>query len=705
MKDSITLASLHEDALKALNENRLLDALFALDGLSVCLEDAHLKDKIILVRTSYGMLLDYMERGVADQERDKLYHRFVRECFEMTDHAYREYLLCDGTLHYTTVWRTLEKMQPSTSLTEVIAQNASYRLLFEMAWTGPAWQTSDYEAATQMATEQEADVANICILVSGATLGALQVFDALRLKFIVEQINSSHVTVRIRAIVGMAMICLKHRQRLVLYPALTTLIEQLTETTGISAMMQTLQIQLLLTLETQDIERCLREEIIPEVMKKAQEAKADKGISFEELEERMAEQEFNPEWVSNEASSTLAKKMHELTEMQQKGADVFMGSFKMLKKKFPFFNIAANWFLPFSTSSLPEQGEFLKKFPLTEQILNNGNLCDSDKFSFCLFLKELPPIQNEIIQKQFGQAMGNLPTDALNLKDIDEEKDASILIRSYVQDLYRFYHLFHYRCTNENPFRSKLLLTEVASLHRLMSSPNTIRTIADFAFTEKNYLYALPLYSTLPEDAEIFERIGFCLQSMGQFAEATQAYEKANLLKPDCKWTIRQLAYCYRKQGNFRAALHYYEELETHEPEKINVLLCLSECYLHFNHYDKAFEKLHKADYLSPQTGMAVKALVWCSLLTGKLEQAERYSEKVLEANATATDFLNAGHIAWLQGKLPKAIEYYRQSLKLRKLDHAPADFFEEDAPVLKQQGISQTDLSIMVDLLNKKNY
>ena len=46
--------------------------------------------------------------------------------------------------------------------------------------------------------------------------------------------------------------------------------------------------------------------------------------------------------------SGLAEKLKEMSEIQEEGGDVMMGTFEHLKT-FPFFSEPANWFLPFDT--------------------------------------------------------------------------------------------------------------------------------------------------------------------------------------------------------------------------------------------------------------------------------------------------------------------------------------------------------------------
>lgn len=60
-----------------------------------------------------------------------------------------------------------------------------------------------------------------------------------------------------------------------------------------------LQMQLFLSLETKRIERNLQEEIIPQMMKRIEKLNIDTNTGLDELNEKLSEEDFNPEWSDN----------------------------------------------------------------------------------------------------------------------------------------------------------------------------------------------------------------------------------------------------------------------------------------------------------------------------------------------------------------------------------------------------------------------
>ena len=101
--------------------------------------------------------------------------------------------------------------------------------------------------------------------------------------------------------------------------------------------------------------------------------------------------------------------------------------------------------------------------------------------------------------------------------------------------------------------------------------------------------------------------------------------------------------------------------------------------------------------------GKALRALAWCSLLSGNLEQAETYYAKILALNPSASDYFNAGHSAWLNHDITEAVCRYQASVESSKLEFVAPDFFDADAWLLKEYGVTRNELLLMRDAINDK--
>ena len=150
--------------------------------------------------------------------------------------------------------------------------------------------------------------------------------------------------------------------------------------------------------------------------------------------------------------------------------------------------------------------------------------------------------------------------------------------------------------------------------------------------------------------------------------------------------------------------------------------MLLADCFIHEKIFDEAFKRLFKADNLHPDSPKAKRALAWCSLWSGNFEQAERHYAAILanEHLRTPSDFLNAGHTAWLLGDVKKAVERYRQAKGLMnrntevqrghgatQAEEKPQGgvsarvLFEDDADFLCSMGKTSDELQMMADLVD----
>lgn len=728
-----TFELLYADAVKAVAEHRLSDAIRSAEGMAGYVAVPTLNAVLAETKEAYRMLLHYMEQGVEDPERDRLYCQFLRDTAECVEGLWREFRLreTDGTVAVSwrvlcktqaTEWQScvrqleinaqaelLERAEPDTPhrAAELKRMAEEHRMLylrlFDSVWASGHWRKEDKALAMSFVDSPTVREFDKCLFLSAAGLGALTFFDEGKIAFLLSVSMDRRVPLRVRAQVGAVMAYLKFADRCGLYPELAAQIRLLADDPAYRTALLELQMQLLLSLETKKIEKDLREDIFPAVMKKARKFSIDKPLDLEGAIGRAMEEEQNPEWNQENEKSSLEKKMRHLAEMQQNGADVFMASFRVLKQKFPFFSKAANWFCPFTVGH-PD----LPVVPVPQEVmslfLGAGHLCHSDKYSFYLMLAELPAGQLRAMQGQLAAALGGSGLEAA-VAESGAQENAAVERRLYLQDLYRYFQLFAARNPETDPFKLNLMLADYQPFSEVLSDADSLRQLGNFTFKEGNYGQALAFYERMPGGemtADVWQKIGYCRQLEGDYAAALVAFEKADLLKPASTWTLGKRAYCYRRLAKFSEALRCYEELELMQPENIKNLLLLGESYACAGRYGDAFEKFFKADYLAPDSQEVKRALAWYSLVAGKPEQAERYYVKLLAHRPSVEDWLNAGHAAWVQGALPVAVERYRTALRQDGKDFAADGFLMADAALLEKYGKRADDVRRMTDLLNR---
>lgn len=730
-----SLSYLLEDARRALAAGRLRCALSALAGTTGFSAAAAHAEAVEDVKRAYETLLRFMELGADDPTRAEMHRKFMLRAEELCDDIDRSRELAEGTTPFALAWRALQNAPDAPmTLADALGENRragngaedgdGYRRRFDFVWTAPRFTPVEADDFVVALSGEAVDEPTACLLVSALTLHLLHGFDAERYRALALLASLPAATQRLKArlVVGWVFATLRHADRLAANASLAALAELTLDEPGMAAAVEQLQMQLFLTLETKNIERELREHIMPEVMKRTRELRLDRFDSPDTLAERMAEADLNPEWEKDGSRSQLGEKMRRIFDMQQRGADVFIGQFKMLKQRFPFFQTVANWFYPFTPNhpALKQNGQSgaTAAAKLMERLAAQAPMCDSDKYSLMLFMEVMPQAGMAQLAAQLDQMMEQ-HADAFEAIKSRGEQEANVTpaeaLRAYVQDFYRFATLFRQSQSFYNPFGHNLVLTDYPPFSRLLADSGLPERLGHFVFDDKSYALALALYKGIAEaerSATVWQRIGFCCERLKQLDEAAAAYERAALLQPESAWTERRLARVLTRSGKCEAALARYEHLEALTPDDaapatLAVLQGAAECCMRLERYDEAFRRLFKIDYLAPETPGTAAAIAWCSVLTGKLEQAERYYAKVLAAKPGANDFVNAGHAAWLAGNTPLAVERYRSAIaaepSLRPTaDNAEADLFAHDLALLQNGGISALNVALMRDILSE---
>lgn len=722
-----TFTSLLAEARAHLSASRLADALSCLRPLVEGMGEWELKAGLSDLESAYGLMLHYFREGVPDSSRHSLYRSFLRRSYELCDRAERQFRLrMSATLYYETI-RTLQVQ--SVPLGERVArledncqglalkfsatsgysperhemerQHAELvRGLFDCVWTSAAWSAEDAEVARDMMASPLIREADQALMVGAVTMGLLQTFDSSKFAFLMDYVLDGRSLIGARAITGFALALLRYDRRLALYPDLTARLKLLADDSRFVASLRRLQMQLLTTLETRDIERQLREDIIPAMMHSPHFKRTKFG--FEEIDEMLKGNDPNPDWRENEEVKRIENKLRQLAELQSQGADVYMGTFAAMKQQFPFFGAMVSWFLPFDAHhpALYSRQE-LPKFLRT--LSEAGVLCDSDQYSFAFMLASIPAAQRRMMDEQLAAMGMTEPLQVGQAVGRSEREERSC--RLYLQDLYRFFRLFNRRSQFDNPFEQNVILADCQVLGGgLLTDGESLAQLADFAFKRKFYAAALRFFGGLQQkaapSADVCQKMGYCHQMQGAYAEAVAAYGKALLLEGDNAWTLRHLAQCHRLLGQYGEALDYWKELERLQPDDLQVQYRVGEGLILAGRPDEAFPYLYKVDYLDPGRERTQRALAWCSLLAHKPEQAVKYYQKLLAAHPAPEDHQNAGHAAWALGDVAAALSHYADCLRAKGLDVPPEDFFDEDAALLATYAIKPDDLRIARDAL-----
>ena len=722
----------YQHIVSLLEQKRLKEAQIQLEAFLWNCNDWTLRNRLEQAKVSYQYMLQYMRQGVNDPERQKLYRQLLAETRELAEQA-RISLLDEVSTHYyhalhknkrnmaagygMSSWlKVLESFPDDMAVCQLMPDNKqsldsalqrheeTAQYLFLTTWGNSGWTAEEEQVARMYLVSELLPVHDLCLFTGAFLLSLMECFDPRKFSWLLDAATHADTQVSQRALVIIAIVLHIHPNRLWLYPELEARLSLLNEDGSFGKQLNRVYIQLLRSQETEKIDKKMREEIIPEMMKNVSIMRNMK-YGFEE---NMDEDDRNPDWEKAFEESGLGDKIREMNELQLEGADVYMSTFAQLKS-YPFFQNPHNWFYPFDMQHSGIIREFGLKptgdNAILSLILQSGFFCNSDKYSLCFTMAHIPQAQrNMMLSQMTSQDLNELMDESKSsgLRQYAQRPD--VISNQYIHDLYRFFKLSQRRHEFRDIFKEEIALHRIPALKDILRKPELLVTIADFHFRKEHPAEALGIYQEVIDmnyaDADIFQKTGYCLQKEKRYKEAISAYRKADVLKPDHIWTIRHLATCYRQLRDFASALEYYRKVEAMQPENRNVTFFIGSCLAEQERYEEALQCFFKLDLMENDCIKAWRAIGWCSFVSGKSEQAMRYYEKVLALKPIATDYLNAGHVALRLGNMEKAAELYGKAASESGNRETFLDMFDKDKETLIKLGIDENDIPLIRDLV-----
>ncbi len=723
IKDQVTLL---------LNERRLNKAIGTLgEGIDE-LQDWALQTRFTQMQTSYKYLLEYFCNGASDPEREKMRAKLIGDCYMLNDLI----AACRTAEHSLSVYsqhkrkyRNLDNIIPlrnrlkdnhaNFKITKLLPKEECKKIteelqkehenildtLFATIWSSTAWEKGGQESIAGLINDKEIATNDRATLVSAVTLSTLKCFEPIKALLLLNLAHSDEAIISTRALIGAILALFTYGSRIKYYPEVTAAISAICDNASLLKRIETIQLQLLRCRETQKIDRKMREEIIPAMLKNPQLHSEKMGMDI--MREIAEDEDKNPEWKEWVEKDEIKEKIEEMAKWQFEGADVYMSTFSQLKN-YPFFNEIKNWLRPFDTdvpeiaSMLPQNKEL--KNTMLGAICASPFFCNSDKYSFCLTFRQVPEEQRNMLMQQIpseGEIAEQAPDTAAVAKT---EKEAETAGNQYIQDLYRFFKISHFRKEFGDPFSQSLNLLQCEALRETVSTPQALLRIFEYLLDKGYYSEAAEagkVYEKSDEPGEQFyQKMGFCLQKEKEYKIAIDYYTRADIIKPDTLWTLRHIAQCYRLLGEPEKALSFYLLAEEIAPEDLSLLRQTGECMTTLKRYDEAFSRFFKVEYLKPGSINILRAIAWCSFLTGKDGQAQKYYSRIMESpKAEFTDYMNAAHVEWAMGKNNAAASLYSKAKELGGAAFIKS--MEKDRTTLRERGMSDAEIDMLIDMFD----
>lgn len=708
---------------RLLLQGRLHEAIVMLKGISERKMLWEVTDRINRVEESYRYMLRYALEDVADPHRDVIYRNIKEDLRMIYDRLVRTVNIQSSNAMYYGELRSRRLLRVADAVSEYrkkLHANDAFSMasgtsqsgtslevegaeitLFESIWLNFPYSGDDENALTALIADASVPPHVKIMSVSAVMLGSFEFFD-LRRALILANIyagESNDEQLRMTALTALVLLLYVNRDRE--FPTeLLARIDMLRDIPSWLSDIKTIYMELIRTRDTERITSRLRDEIVPEMIKmkpeidKRMKEKFGDSIDPSDMEE-------NPEWQDFLESSGIADKMKELSEMQEEGGDVLMATFSQLKS-YPFFYNPANWFMPFHSdhSVVSQLGD--DSDVLAELIAQSFFMCDSDKYSFVLAFASMPEAQRNMMISQIKAQNINaaeIQNASLNLGSETRRN----IVNKYVQSLYRFFRLFRRRGDFRNPFANEINLTEVKPLQNDFLEDSTLQLIGEFYFKHRYYKEALGVFKLREAhnfpDATLYQKMGYCLQKLGDIEGAITYYEQSELLTGSRQWTTRRLASAHKQLGHYAEALDYFNRLETMQPDKFSTAMNIGQCLLALKRYDEASKAFYKAEYLDETSEKPKRLLAWSLFMQNDLEGAQRLYDKILETAVQPSDYLNRGHVALAQRDFHGAVSYYRQYVTASPEGwKALIKEMREDRPALLSVGVNEDIIPLIID-------
>ena len=698
------------------------------------LQLGNFRDKYLELEQNYRYLLNYYVNGYEDRERKSVYNKLISRVFILscdlreellfrnsTNFEYTQQRYFPHTKHYISSNELLISLQyckshnalieklEETHAAEKTRLRSNYETalteLFKLYWLNSNFSESEISVFNQIMQAENSENIEKQIIISAITMNLWRKFDEQKLMMLVDSCESSQVEIQQRALVGLCFILARYNRVLAYFPSLRNRLVLMSDNNMLVEYFKNIIIQIIATVETDKITKKLREEILPEIMKISPLLK-DK-MEAENLLKSDEWGEENPEWSEFLEDSGITDKLQELTDLQMEGADVFMSTFSQLKS-FPFFNEISNWFLPFDSRYSVVKDLFINEdTTILNAFIGNNAMCNSDKYSFCLSILQMPEQQRGMLKKSFKMESEQLEEMVKDEALLKPGLYAKNLSKQYIQDLFRFFKLFPQRHDFDDMFGTSLKLHKTFLFDLLSANSDLKKSIAEYYFSKNHYLQAIDLFEEIileddKPNALLFQKIGYSYQQSSQLLKALDAYRKADLIQPDHLWTIRKMALCYRLCGDYEKALQYYQHADFIKPDQESNLLQTANCLVQLGKYKEALKVYFKLDAEKDENKKVWKAISWCAFVTGNFAQAGYYSDKLIENTPDLQDFINAGHIEWCKGKTTEALNYYVKSIRL--IENNKQEFHNimlQDKPYLIANGIDENDFPLLLDELS----
>jgi tetratricopeptide (TPR) repeat protein len=729
----------HKKLCNLVSEKKLKQSLDILSEMMAGASSGELRDEYENIVMTYRNMLSYTIDGVKDPQRSTIYLKLMQSILKLSDRARQDILSHLSGWHTYWVKQQAEKelqlsgktiietvddlmfkseLDEWLKLSNEINPNPESELskkhrqlikrIFNHLWLADYYGEAENSLIDIILTSGKFRWYEASLFTTAVTLSALRTWQSEKLFHLMNIYKAGQVQVMERALSGLILNLHYYNDRIMLYPDIIERFEKLSDDSSFRERCRIIVFQIIRSRETEKLSRKLHDEILPQVAKL--KPRIEEKLDLDNILPRDKDEEKNPDWSEMFSDSEeIFKTMEELTNLQMEGADVYMSAFANLKH-FDFFKDFQNWFIPFypDHEAVDEifRDEILGKDTneLAEALYKTPFICNSDKYSLLLNLKYLPSSQKSMMLKVFRMELEGMKQMTDEESVLDPYRSFRTNVTQYLQDIYRFFKLSPYKKEFEDIFTGKLDIYNSQFFRMTCKGTDAEAGLADYFFSRNFYDDALFIYlkqiDTKPDDAQLYEKIGYCYQEDSNYGEALRFYKRAELIDRKV-WTIKKIGLCLRRLGRTEDALEYYLQACDMEPENIHTVIMTAHCFLDLKDYEQALKYYFRVEYGNPGNIKILRPIAYCYFALGRFDDSEKYYERLSAVKLNAHDLINMGHLSLCREKKREAIDFYRQSIVSGELSREEfMAIFAEDRPLLVSLGVNPDDLPILLDYL-----
>ena len=714
-------------AINCLMDRRLSNAIEVLEQLYVQRPSLMGHSEFEAIKTDYQLMVDYMGRGFSDSHRESLYSTLLQRLYRVAADLEISWR-CKNVSAYVNSFRVIDHLNTSHDFvrtvlesfvsdiamlslqseetreqksTELYERHHSFiNRLFNALWTSCQWTDDDCTFYTDLLLSPTVVSTDQQVIVSAISLGAMNQFDINKFKTLVniyKKATDEHV--RQRALVGWVLAVFEGMD---IFPEQDAIVRELCANPDITRELLTLQIQFFYSKDAEKDNDKIQRDIMPDIMRNSNLTIGRLGIM--EKEEDAIESILHQD-ADEKRMEQMEEKVRKMMDMQKQGSDIYFGGFSQMKR-FPFFSDMVNWFTPFYLNH-PALRPVISKLGDTKflnTLMERSNFCESDRYSFAFALEQIINQLPSDIKEVIG-------SDAMlgPLAESDDMEDAISIRRTYLQDLYRFFRLYHTANDFINPFEDNGKGDFVADTFFFTYKSFMGTGLDDVKLRLASHLYKHQQMTELAELLTTFQSsdpryailMGYTNIHMGKAEFAYQFFDYALKAEPDNQWALKGKARAALDAEDYKTAEEVYTELLKLEPGHKNYTMNRCVALLKLGRTSEVREELFRLDYQYPEDMNVKRVLAWAMLSDNSLDKASQLYDTLLAATPAHEDYLNAGYCQWAMGNIQRAVELFREwMVKSGKSTEQLLEEFRSDADTLEMYGISETDCFLMLSLV-----